>query len=96
MNLQKKIRIPEPQYLYDASGKKSLVVFTIEGYETLLGHLHHTTIAQGASVEKSGKQSKYLKNGKRKKSEDYYGILKSEHPEYVTEITEDKEIWYDV
>ena len=33
---------------------------------------------------------------KRKKSEDYYGILKSEHPEYVTEITEDKEIWYDV
>ncbi len=96
MNLQKKLQIPEPQYLYDASGKKSLVVFTIEGYETLLGHLHHTGVAQGVSLEKSGNQSKYLKSRKTKKTEDFYGILKSGHPEYVIEIAEDKEIYYDV
>ncbi len=96
MKLQEKMRIPEPQYLYDASGKKSLVVFTIEGYETLLGHLHHTGIAQDTSVKKPINQPKCLKYGKLKKSEDFYGILKSEHPEYVIEIAEDKEFWYDV
>ena len=32
--------------------EKNFVVFTLEGYETSLGHIHHTGITQDTSMKK--------------------------------------------
>ncbi len=38
------LTLPEPQYLVDASGKKSFVVLRVEEYEALLEDLHDLAI----------------------------------------------------
>ncbi|MGE0084633.1 MAG: hypothetical protein AB7S75_09445 [Desulfococcaceae bacterium] len=95
MPLQKKIQFPEPQYLHDASGRKSFVVLTVDEYRRIMGLLKDSGISPAIGTEKRKKQKDRPISGK-KKSADFYGILKSANPDFVKQITEDKEVFYDI
>jgi len=97
MCLHQKIQLPEPQYLFDNSGNKSLVVLTLDDYNQLIDFVNERLISENSHLKKqpqpSGGESVALK---RKKASDFYGIFKSEHPDFVKQVTEDKEIYYDL
>jgi hypothetical protein len=96
MNLSPKIQLPEPQYLIEASGKKSHVILTIDEYNRLIQYFKEGSSSDTDSSEKQESRAKKNVSLKGKKAIDFYGILKSDHPEYVKQITEDKDIFYDI
>lgn len=96
MILPENIKLPKPQYLTDASGKTSHVILTVDEYDKLI----HLLKDIGASTIDSSEEQTTPPDGpitlKGKKAIDFYGILKSDYPDYVKQIVEDKEIYYDI
>lgn len=95
MSLPEQIKLPEPQYLIDASGRKSHVILTLDEYDKLIHLLKDggiPPIDPSAKRETPQDEPVALKG---KKAIDFYGILKSDHPDYVKQIVEDREIYYD-
>ena len=88
MSLPQTIQLPEPQYLLDASGNKSLVVLTFDEYNTLIDFLNETDFSRSIQPEKQENQSDGSISEEGKKASDFFGILRSDHPDYVKKISE--------
>ena len=84
--------LPEPQYLVDASGKKSHVILTVDEYDKLIHVLKDIGVSRIDSPEKQATPPAGPATLKGKKAIDFYGILKSNYPDYVKQIVEDREI----
>ena len=96
MSPSQKVELPEPQYLTDVSGKKSHVILTLNEYNKLIHLLKDGGISNIASSEKQIIPPDRRVSLKGKKAIDFYGILKSDHPDYVRQIAEDKDVYYDL
>lgn len=93
MILREHIKLPEPQYLIDALGEKSHVILTVDEYDKLIHLLKDIGVSTIDSSEEQATPPDDPVTLKGKKAIDFYGILKSDYPDYVKQIVEDKEIY---